>query len=1428
MRQNPLPGQHSLYFRGDIAVFTLELDFPSRGKAFLRTNLGNASIRRKEIIGCIKTKCPARGQSWHDIPMIRMDEKSFSLSFALLEIGHFEGKCFFLPKDSSSPIWLEGENFHINVEPAEYCCSNSIYCVFVRLFGESKSKLDKKDIYLANFKKLDGKGYTIIPPSGTFRALVKELDHIINRLNCRIIHLLPVNPVATVYGRMGRFGSPYASLDFMSVDPALAEFDRKNTPLEQFYELIDAIHLRNAKVFLDIAINHTGWASKLQEEHPEWFIRSGDGTFKSPGAWGTVWGDLIELDHKRFEFWEYFSEVFLTWCARGIDGFRCDAGYMVPEEAWSYIICRVREEYPDTVFLLEGLGGDPAVTRNLLNMANMNWAYSELFQNHTRNQIKELVEYCQEVSLSDGIFIHYAETHDNERLAKVSHIYAKMRTTLSALTSCNGAFAFANGVEWFADERIDVHEITSLNWGDSENQVDHIRRLNTILRSHPAFYDNSRIEFVESWGTDTIYDNDTLAFVRYDSKKEKKLLIICNLNHKEETRIFWRKKYLPALDGRYFDLLSGEKIVPEAFEDGKVAFLFAPGQFLCLTNDPEELKTVTESENKIKRKLDHIEEKFARAMALDIITWKQKSEIILDIETDKFADQLQNDPYEFCKSLFDEDEEIPLVQWECPSDLYRLVMIPPGHMILITAPVRFRVKIAGQEGKIIIQSNSLKGGKGKHFVLFPPISTPKKHEKRKIMLSLFGDKTLKREESEILLLAENDFEVKSKLDNNNIRKAGSGFVGTNGCGGMCHIPLEWGAVRSRYDALLAGNLNAEYPVDRHVMWTRCRAWIRNQTYSHAFSIDTIESFVLENGSGIWNFQIPAGNGLFVDMRVKVSMIEGKNAVRLNFFRRLCGKREDYLPDDVLVHLILRPDVEDRNFHEDTKAMNGPEHMWPKAIKSTKYSLTFLPSNKRLLSVISSKGQFNEAPEWKYSVFHEVEASRGLEVYSDLFSPGYFNIPIAGGEKVDLTGQILITEGEDTIIVPVTGDDSSKPWESFEDLLLNSMNQFVVRRRDSKTVIAGYPWFLDWGRDALIATRGLIAAGRIQEVTEIILTFVKFVQGGTLPNAIYGENTSNRDTSDTPLWLFVLCADLYREKNFFEILKREAEAKGIELVSVLKSIAEAYLEGTSNGIKADRESGLIFSPSHFTWMDTRHPTGTPREGYPVEIQALWFSALNFLYEITAEDKWRNLYMKVRNSFLKYFSAAADWLSDCLHTDSYKPASQALADDSLRPNQLLAVTLGLVDDKQFQRLILNNCARLLVPGAIRSLADLPVKYPLPIIDARNRIINDPNYPYWGYYEGDEDTRRKPAYHNGTAWTWLFPSYVEAYYMTYGQSGKDTARAILSSSKLLIEEGCLGHIPEILDGNAPHKQRGCDAQAWGITEFYRIYKLLNGKQN
>jgi len=400
---------------------------------------------------------------------------------------------------------------------------------------------------------------------------------------------------------------------------------------------------------------------------------------------------------------------------------------------------------------------------------------------------------------------------------------------------------------------------------------------------------------------------------------------------------------------------------------------------------------------------------------------------------------------------------------------------------------------------------------------------------------------------------------------------------------------------------------------------------------------------------------------------------------------------------------------------------------------------------------------------------------------------------------------------------------------FEAQLMQACRAFVVRRGNGKTVIAGYPWFLDWGRDTFICARGLIAAGMVDEVRQIVATFARFEKDGTLPNTIFGEDASNRDTSDAPLWFGLLCEELAAVLGP-QIYESQVKDDGSTLADTVRSIAVNYMKGTPNGIRMDPGSALIWSPSHFTWMDTNYPASSPREGYPIEIQALWIRLLQQLHRIRVHPEsraWDVVADQALASVERFFwIKERGYYADCLAAEPGKPASQAKVDDALRSNFLFLISLGIVRGERARRSVEAAIRYLIVPGALRTLAPLPVSLPLPIYGVNGKLLNDPIRPYWGSYEGEEDTRRKPAYHNGTAWTWTLPSFCEALAIAHDFSRESVAaaRAFLSSMDRLMTEGCLGQIPEIVDGDAPHSQHGCDAQAWGATEALRVWKMLS----
>jgi len=196
--------------------------------------------------------------------------------------------------------------------------------------------------------------------------------------------------------------------------------------------------------------------------------------------------------------------------------------------------------------------------------------------------------------------------------------------------------------------------------------------------------------------------------------------------------------------------------------------------------------------------------------------------------------------------------------------------------------------------------------------------------------------------------------------------------------------------------------------------------------------------------------------------------------------------------------------------------------------------------------------------------------------------------------------------------------------------------------------------------------------------------------------------------------------------------------------------------------------------------------------------------------------------------RYWLGDSGWYADHLIAPSGVSAEQAVVDTVLRSNALFAVSLGAVTGIRAQRLVEAARTHLVVPGALRSLAPLPAHPHHPVHDHAGNLLNDPAHPYWSHYQGDEDTRRKPAYHNGTAWVWTFPTFCEAFALAYDRSPAAiiTARSYLASTQHLLGHGCIGHLPEIIDGDAPHQQRGCDAQAWSVTETARVWISLGSR--
>lgn len=1432
----PAPGERRLRFVGDKVLFTLTFPpgaVPGKNwQARLRTTIGRAAASRYEVICAHAGGCAAHGAAWRDVPMQRTDT-GWEIELPLAEPGYFKAKAYILD-EKGWQHWPAGPDTGICVHPDFARTANTIYCAFTRLFGPAKNLASTADATLeTQLKALEAQGYATLPPAGTFRDLTRQLPHIVTGLGCRIIHLLPVHPTPVTYARFGRFGSPYAALDLTAVDPALVEFDKRTTGLDQFGELTRAAHALGARIFIDIVINHTGWGSTLQENHPEFFLRKPDGEFASPGAWGTVWEDLVELEQHDVKLWDIIADSLLTWCRRGVDGFRCDAGYKIPAAAWQYIIARVQNEFANAIFLLEGLGGSWDATEQLLTEGGMQWAYSELFQNYSGHEVSWYLDYANRQSERVGSYVHYSETHDNDRLAKRGRVWSLLRNRLCALTSPAGGFGFTCGVEWLATEKIRVHGNTGLNWGNPDNIVPELAALNRLLADHPAFFDGAKLTRLSP------PDAPVYALLRESATGEDSVLVLVNTDPDQpkglELDVFTLRHPPEAWQ---FELL-GQPLPGVTGSGNLAAFTLPPGAAYCLAPTARPAGLSGDAYRRARAQAAWALESLNRivaAEATDLPDWRWLARQVEQSPADfltaasEFAGRAGQPGNAALATLLAETVERKIfprvVEWT-EVDTRRITPVPADHWLLIRATAPFRARLdggatGGTAGAPAQPVQSIAAGDG-HWACFPPRTAAAE-------AVLYVERYAAAAETvqgAIRFLAPAPALTPPRPQPADL------VLLTNGIGGMARLCVDLGRVNSKYDCVLGANLNPAVPVDRHVFIKRLRAWINADGFISPLNFVNLADF-RAGPPAVWTFAASAGDGRVVMIQLTAEMLPEQNTTVLRW-QRVAGEAATgrALPAGAAVSVTVRFDLEDRNFHAETKRNGGADYHFSSNVHLLAEAATpgfkFTPAVDRQLRVYADAGQYHPQAEWCENIPHPVEQTRGQTGSGDAYSPGWFELPLGGK-----TGVTLVATAE-TAAPPVPPAAARKPAAVPTLLaeLTQAARQYVVRRDAGKTVIAGYPWFLDWGRDSLICARGLLAAGLTAELKQLLLTFAKFEKDGTLPNTIHGNDVSNRDTSDAPLWFAVVCEELAaaapkpkaKGKTFFDTPVNDA---GRTIRDVLTSIGEHYLQGTPNDIAADADSLLIWSPSHFTWMDTNYPAGTPREGYPVEIQVLWIRLLQLLAKISpkAEQKnWSDRANRALDSFETLFWLEKEgWFADVLLAKPRVIARDATPSDALRSNCLFAVSLGLVTGERARRCVAAAQKYLVVPGGLRSLAPLPVTTPLPVW-RDGRLLNNPLAPYWPRYEGDEDTRRKPAYHNGTAWTWTFPVFCEALVRAWDFSPAAVAAAhsYLGSVAGVLNQGCLGQIPELLDGDAPHTQRGCDAQAWGVTEALRVGQLL-----
>ncbi len=1474
----PPTGSHLVLWAGDRITFRLN-HLPPDAMGRLRSTIGRADIVRREIVQNGAGRVPAVSAAWHDVPLQPASDGSWELTLPLTEVGWFEAKAFAVDREGRQH-WPHGQNVGINVQPSWTRSGNSIYCAFPRQFGPTKThRITVDPASEVRFRELDAKGFTVIPPSGTLRDLRRELPHIFERLGCRILHLLPISPTPTTFAKFGRFGSPYAAQDLTAIDPVLVEFDQLTTGIQQFQELTHEVHCLGGRVMLDMVINHTGWGSTLWEQHPEWFHRDSDGRFLSPGAWGTIWEDLVELNPDIEALWKELAAAFLTWCQRGVDAFRCDAGYKVPLPVWRYIVARVRQEFPNTVFLLEGLGGSWDDTEALLREGGMQWAYSELFQNHGGVQVQWYLDQAYRMSQRAGPLIHYSETHDNLRLtaqvegepasavaaaertiADASRNWSLLRNRLSALTSVSGGWGFTNGVEWLATERVNVHSSRGLAWGSPENLIEELATLLRLTRDHPCFFNDATLKRVSPDGA------AVFALHRSSTQGADSVLVLANNDLAQPQSIEFEPSFWKELGEPTWDLTSHP---PARLADGavqcdesRVRLVLAAGACHCLSSAPSANGLSGEAWRRLQRQSD---------WALQV--WTEAAGTVLPPHPEDRTRKhpAANDPaawLAFASRVAATNGTAPaadthltysnVIRWTA-ADVRRKTPIPPGHWILIEDPFAFRAEIRGGDSEdLALHLESIEVDTG-HVAAIPPKSLQGRSGILRLRLErLLTDRAVV--EGELLVLRAHP--ENSEYIPLQVAEQGTLLL-TNERGGMARLRVDLGQIQSKYDCLLGANLHPSVPVDRHVFVKRLRAWALVDGFTSPLNAGTLHQFQ-EGPPATWDFLVRGGNRSAA-IQLTLNFVQQRNTIAIRF-RRLDSIVAAPINAglDPGFRLIVRFDLEDRSFHSQTKHNEGADNHFHSHTRSLSHGsgFRFHPTQDRFLEVRADQGKYHPGIEWSHNIDHPNERSRGQEPSGDAWSPGWFEVPLHSGESVE-----FLVDAETAPTIPAAVAHAFSPTESnpkdeppaptaaqehrethgshpldrFALRLTKAVRQYVVRRGHGKTVIAGYPWFLDWGRDTLIACRGLIAADMLEVVRDIVITFGRFEDQGTLPNAIHGEDASNRDTSDAQLWFGVVVEELavHHDRLHFKnspSFFAQPVAGPKTLKDVLRSIACGYLNGTPNGIQVDAASGLVWSPSHFTWMDTNHPAGTPREGYPVEIQALWIRLLRLLDRLACDpwdgrgESWGDLARRAEKSFHQFFWLEdSGWYADLLIAARGHPARVSPPSNALRSNCLIPIALGIDQHPKAmaraRRTVEAVRQWLLIPGGLRSLAPLPVIPPLSIYH-QGHLLNDPNHPYWPRYEGDEDTRRKPAYHNGTAWMWTFPSFCEALIQAYPNdpAALAAARSYLLSMESLLNVGCIGHLPEVADGDAPHHQRGCDAQAWSATEALRVWKLLS----
>ncbi|HEV2765982.1 MAG TPA: amylo-alpha-1,6-glucosidase, partial [Pyrinomonadaceae bacterium] len=540
----------------------------------------------------------------------------------------------------------------------------------------------------------------------------------------------------------------------------------------------------------------------------------------------------------------------------------------------------------------------------------------------------------------------------------------------------------------------------------------------------------------------------------------------------------------------------------------------------------------------------------------------------------------------------------------------------------------------------------------------------------------------------------------------------------------------------------------------------------------------------------------------LELEKSVLMLHGENTVCVRYVLRRAGAGQSRESD---VRLEIRPLVAFRDYHDTTRENGALDS----SVRTEEGLLTVAPyEGLPALHFAHEGGEADAAGYWYRNFDYAEEQARGFDAAEDLFSPFALKFDlgrrdevfiIASTERRDASraGALLRAEVERREAVLRTASSGDETVRA----LVAAADQYVVARGEKKTVIAGYHWFGDWGRDTMIALPGLaLVTGRFDVARSILAEFARHVSRGMLPNRFTeGGEEPEYNTVDATLWYFEAVRALCAYAGQVGFVRAN-------LYGTLKEIIEWHERGTRYGIRVGMDGLLTAGEegAQLTWMDAKvgDRVITPRRGKPVEIQALWYNALRVMEELAREfglreDEFRYGAMAsyARRSFNEQF-----WNEEagCL----YDVVNGAERDASLRPNQIFAVSLrhSMLSAERARQVVGAVERELLTPYGLRSLAPSDTRYAA-------RYAGGP-------------AERDAVYHQGTVWAWLIGPFVTAYLRVNGRTPEavERARCLLAPLVGHLGESCLGHVSEVFDGDAPHAPRGCAAQAWSAAELLR----------